>query len=378
MNYQAGSANLLNPSTVAQANEQYGNVNQGLSNQAAFLQAIQGQNGLGNQSNVFNQLQGVANGTGPNPAQAMLANASGQNVANTAALMAGQRGASANPALIARQAGNAGAMAGQNLAGQGAALQAQQSLNALNQMGGLATNQANQQANATNAYSNAAQNAQGNVLNGIAGQNQAAVGNQGSQNSANAGVAGGVAKSQGDLIGNITSGIGSVFGMAEGGEVTTPLVASQGATSGPQSSFGKFMQGYQENQPSQQSSPISGAGQEIGKGIGSIAKSGFSQLISSGLAHGGQVPAMVSPGEKYLAPDKVNKVAQGADPLKEGKTIPGKPKVGGAKDSYSNDNVPATLQEGGIVLPRSVTQAKNAPEAARKFVAAILKQKAMA
>jgi hypothetical protein len=92
-------------------------------------------------------------------------------------------------------------------------------------------------------------------------------------------------------------------------------------------------------------------------------------------AQGGQVPALLSPGEKYLAPDKVAKVANGADPMREGKTVPGKPKVGGAKNDYANDTVKATLQEGGIVLPRSVTQSKNPHWAAKKFVEEVMAKK---
>jgi hypothetical protein len=88
----------------------------------------------------------------------------------------------------------------------------------------------------------------------------------------------------------------------------------------------------------------------------------------SGYAQGGKVPAMVSPGEKYLPPDSVEQVKKGGNPMSLGRTIPGKPKVSGAKDSYANDTVPATLEEGGIVLPRSVTQSKNPDWAAHKFV----------
>jgi len=83
---------------------------------------------------------------------------------------------------------------------------------------------------------------------------------------------------------------------------------------------------------------------------------------------------MVSPGEKYLPPQAVTKVEQGANPMAVGETIPGKPKVSGAKNSYSNDTVPKVLKEGGIVLPRSVTKSKNPDKAAEAFVNAILKR----
>ena len=57
-------------------------VNNTLTQQQAFLQALQGQNGLQNQSNIYNQLQGIASGTGPNPALAQLNQTTGQNAEN--------------------------------------------------------------------------------------------------------------------------------------------------------------------------------------------------------------------------------------------------------------------------------------------------------
>lgn len=90
------------------------------------------------------------------------------------------------------------------------------------------------------------------------------------------------------------------------------------------------------------------------------------------LAKGGAVPAMVSPGEVYLSPEKVDKVAEGkASPL-DGEKIKGKAKVKG--DSLKNDTVPKTLEEGGIVLPRSVTESKHPHWAAHKFVQQIMAQ----
>lgn len=56
----------------------------------------------------------------------------------------------------------------------------------------------------------------------------------------------------------------------------------------------------------------------------------------------------------------------------KGGPIPGEAKVSG--NSEKNDTVPAMLSPGEIVLPRSVTMAKNAPEAAAKFVAEHLKK----
>ncbi len=317
---------VINPITQAQIDEQRQNVTQGQMNQADFLRAVQAQNGLGNQTNVFNQLQGVASGTGPNPAQAMLANSTGQNVANQTAMMAGQRGASANPALIARQAAQQGANTQQQAAGQAAALQAQQQLGALNQMGGLANQQANQLAAANQAYTNAALQGQQNVNQGAGIYNNAAVGMQSNLNNNNAELTKQNNGMMADLVKNITGGVGSVLGLAEGGIIK----------SGPQSSYGKMM-----------------------------------------MAAGGKVPALVSPGEKYLDPKDVAKVAKGANPMIVGEEIPGKAKVGGAKNSYANDTVPKTLDEGGIVIPRSITQGKDASKKAAAFVDAILKKQSL-
>jgi hypothetical protein len=94
------------------------------------------------------------------------------------------------------------------------------------------------------------------------------------------------------------------------------------------------------------------------------------------MAEGGKVPAMLSPGERYLPPKEVKAVAKGEkSPMQAGEKIKGKPKVGGAKNSYANDVIPKTLEEGGIVLPRSVTQAKHPQWEAHKFVSAILAKK---
>lgn len=327
--FAAQAANLVNPATQGQADQQYGNLQQGIQNQQAFLQALQGQNGIQNQSNAFNQLQGVANGTGPNPALAQLNNATGANVANQAALMAGQRNSGANAGLMARQAGMQGGALQQQAVGQGAALQAQQSLNAIGQMGQMAGQQVAQQGAATGALTGAGQSAYGQVTGNINNQNQAAVGNVSQQNQANAHQAGAQLQLQGDIFKGVMSGVGSAAAMAEGGAVQS---------SGPQSHFGRHIHG------------------------------------KTMMAQGGPVKALLSPGEKYVSPDQLMEIEHGANPMSIGKTVPGKPKVAGAKDSYKNDTVPATLEEGGIVIPRSITQGKNPEQKAAAFVAAVLRR----
>lgn len=394
------------------------------------MAAVQAQNGLGNQSSVYNQLQGVANGTGPNPAAQQLANATGANVANQAALMAGQRGSSANAGMIARQAAQQGANTQQQAAGQGAALQAQQSLNAMGAMGNIANQQVGQQAAATSANTGAAQGLQSNVLNSIAQQNNANVGMQSNVNSANAGLIQTTMGGQNNMIGGVMSGIGQAFGLAEGGVVPpadtipgnpAPMAAAPApqqkgmdlkslakmagmasggpvmqpmdpmmmpamptapiapppptvTKAGPKSKVGQALAGI--NPADNSNKPVDGAtlaGQTMGNALGQGLKSIFGGPSGAGqdvmmAAQGGKVPALVSPGEKYLDPKAVAQVKRGANPMAVGETIPGKPVVGGAVNDYANDVVPKTLEEGGLVLPRSVTQSKNPHWAAMKFV----------
>lgn len=343
--------NIQNASTVAQANEQYGNVQQNLKQQQDFLAAVQAQNGLGNQSNVFNQLQGVASGTGPNPAQAMLANATGANVANQNALAAGQRGAGTNVGMIQRQAAQQGAGIQQNAAGQAAQLQAQQSLGALGQAGSIAGQQVGNQAAATNAAASGALQAHNQVLQGIQGQNANQAQLAGKQMDKESNIISG-------LTGAVGTGLGFMFGGPAGAAIGGQLLGGGGGdNSGGLGDFSKqwVAEGGMIQSPS-------GPKSNIGKSMHMMAK-------------GGPVPAMVSPGEAYLPPQKVEQVKQGANPLSVGEKIPGKPKVKG--DSYQNDTVHKTLQEGGIVIPNSIMQSKDASKKAAEFVAAVLKKQSL-
>lgn len=418
-NYRAGSADLQTPITNQSGLLSVTSAREAIAKQQALLQALQAQNGIQNQSNVFNQLQGVANGQGPNPAQAQLNQATGANTANQAALMASQRGAGANVGLIGRQAAQIGAQNQQQSAGQAATLQAQQSLGALNQLGNLASTQVGQQQAATNANQTGALAQEQNLLNAIAQQNNAKVGNQASINSANAGVAGATANQQGNLLGGLMGGLGgalptifhggagSMLGGAgaggavmagggdalggagldaatafvnkggmikqyeEGGVVTPqsdPLllinnmindpIASK--ESGPQSFAGKFMQGFKDSSPQTTQNSMSLGTSKLIEGLTKLAK-------------GGKVSAMVSPGEVYLPPEKVEEVKKGKDPIKEGQKIPGKAKLKG--DNYANDTVPRTLDEGGIVIPKSVMESKHPHWEAFKFVQKTLAKK---
>lgn len=291
---------------------------------------------------------------------AALNQATGQNASNQAALMASQRGASANTGLIARQAAQQGANLQQQAVGQGATLQAQQSLGALGQLQGQQANMANLANSQVNQQQAATQNLGQQALG-----NQANIyGLQSNMNNTNASLANTLAQGQLQLMGNVAGGIGGAANLLKAGPAAA-APAMLGAGAGDAIAGGAAA-----------SLPLMVAAQggkvpEITKG----PRSKIGQMHHGMYAEGGKVPALVSPGEIYLKPKDVNKVADGKKSPMDGEKIKGKAKVKGAKDSYANDTVHKKLDEGGIVLPRSVTQSKDAPQKAAEFVAAILNRK---
>jgi hypothetical protein len=345
--FQASGAPILEAVDRGQTEKAYAQTQEGIAMQNAFIQALQAQNGIQNQSDVFaqqkalaGQLQDASMGQGPNPAMAQLQQTTGQNVANQAALMAGQRGANANVGLMARQVGQQGGAIQQQAAGQGALMSAQQQLAARAQlqqqqamMGGLATQQVGQQGSAIQGYNQAAQGSQQNLLNAVNALNNASVSNVASQNSANAGVAGVNAKTQGGIVGGTLKGLSSMAGFSEGGMVdgnempTMPEMpdfvdeepAKPATTDGPMSAIGRFF----SNMPMQSS----------------VEEVAANPIVAA--AGGGHVP---------------------------GKAIV-------AGDSVKNDNVPALLSPGEVVIPRSVMHSKDPVAGAAKFVAAVMAKK---
>jgi hypothetical protein len=344
----------------------------------------------------INQEQGLentfgaqVNGGGPNPAQAALAQNTATNVANQAALAAGQRGASSNAGLIARQVGQAGAGTEQQAVGQAATLQAQQQIAAeQNQaaiQGQIGQQLGQQQAGATNLL--------GTAANATNAQNQASIANYSNTQGINAATAAANAqasqKTGGGLLGGLSSAIGSLF--YQGGEVGH---YADGGAASPSSFVANFLKG---NTSSNNDTFATGL-QTLGSKIGSDIKGAFSSPTAAPLdqatqnlqdsagttsltsplqqsagtileAKGGKVPAMVSPGEQYLPPADVKKVEKGANPLQVGERIPGKPKVKG--NSLKNDTVPKLLEAGGVVIPNDIMQSKDAPNKAARFVQAI-------
>jgi len=507
-NFQATSANIQNGTNANQLNNAYTSATGALGaqqNLANQLNPAVG-NAVANQNAVQNQQLGIMNGTGPNPAMNELNQATATNTANQAAMMAGQRGASFNPGLIARQAAQQGAATQQQSAGQGATLGAQQQIAAGQNVANLANNQISQAGQATTGLNSAAQNEQAILQNANTSANNANVGMQSNINNNNAQTSAANQNMAANTLGGIesaASSIGSMF--AKGGEVhhkiaemnaqsmmhlrknfddggavdepnlgsfkagddssSAPNVASTaslptdnanfgadwhtssggggsgggGGSSGMSSMMGLaammadggpiqpnpllgqgqingtgawtqayFNPGSASNGPSiggggalpsgkttdlakstkdamasDPNKPQSSHNQtddearegylDAGAMLGSNNAEGqldannldnpqdHTQMAAQGgvmgnhfheyFSGGGKVPAMVSPGEIYLSPDKVHKVLhEDADPAKIGVKFKGKAKVKG--DSLKNDTIPATLEEGGVVIDR--------------------------
>lgn len=316
--YDQGGGTYLN-NLLAQNSGEFG----ALQSNANLLGA---QNGIQNQGTVFgqqqalaqqqqalaSQLQGVANGTGPNPAQQALNQQTGQNIQNQAALMGSQRGSSQNIGLMARQAAQQGAATQQQSVGQGATLQAQQQIagmqalgaqqSAIGQqqanMGNLSSQQVNQQLSAQQAAASYGMTEQQAQQNAMEQQNAQQIQMQSSINAGNAQVGAAYAQAQGQLASQMVSSGGSAMGamgammMSQGGSVEASPMYAEG---GPVSKAGKFLN------------------------------------------------------------------------AKSGGKVPGKAQVGG--DSMKNDNVHALLSPGEIVVPRTAAQDPHKAAAFAKSVA---------
>jgi hypothetical protein len=415
-NFQGQAANITPGTNVGQLNAAYQGVQGALDQQGQIANQLMPQVGgaVGNQNMLADQYAAMTRGEGPNPAQMQLNQATAANVANQAALMAGQRGAGANAGLMARQAAMQGAATQQQAAGQAATLGAQQQIAAQQNLAGLANNQVIQAGNAAGAYGTAQQNEQNILQNANTSLNNAAVGMQSNLNNvnsqsaiANQNMNSNIVKGIGGALSNVPI-IGDMF--AQGGEIApNPLVGNQpppsdnwvapqfaqaSASSGPvvpgtpQAAETKGPFGGDDKKAS---GPMGGVESLMGGGAGDTG--GLASLAMMAAAHGGKiakgphkshvanfmaggatedVKALVSPKEVYLEPDQVHKVLhEGADPMKIGYRFPGTDKVKG-KDSYKNDVIPTTLRSGGAVIPVHITTHKDASEKSRKFVKRIM------
>lgn len=299
------------------------NATNGVTNALGLQTALSGYNAPQNQQNVFNQqqalanqLQGLANGQGPNPALAQLRQTTGQNIAAQNALMAGQRGASSNVGLLARQAAQQGAATQQQAVGQGAQLRANQQLagiGALQQqqgmLGNLSQGQVEQMIQNANVSGGLANQNFGINQGALADFNRSNVGMQSNLNNVSGSLAGNVANAQIGMIGQGINALGSagILPFNKGGSV-------------PQTKALQY-------------------------------------LISKKMAGGGMAKKPVV-GEMLAS---------------QGKMVPGKASVSG--DSLKNDTVPAMLSPGEIVIPRTIAQSPDASEKAARFVAAVKARK---
>lgn len=363
----------------------------------AGQQALQGygqaQNIQGQQQQLADLFSAQGNGQGPNPAQMALNQQTGNNVAQQAALLAGQRGSSANTGLAARQAAMAGANTQQQAVGQSAVLQAQQQ---------LAARQALQQQQSIMGQQNIAEQGANNQLFGAAAgaqnaQNNSNIQNYGMMQGINSQVAQNNANAVNKTTGSFMNSAGSLLAMNKGGKVPNRknyddggMVSGMGGSGGGGGGIGKIFDpavgsvhssyapdlsnaGALKDQPAPQenkSGPKSQVGQHLasqsddslagapeGMDTGTVSTPmnnavdvNYSPTMYA--SKGGKVPAMISPGEKYLPPNEVKDVLSNKKPVSQaGAVVPGKAKVKG--DSLKNDTVPATLEEGGCVIPRS-------------------------
>ncbi len=390
---------------------------------------------IGAEQGLASQYGDIAAGRGPNPAQTMLNQQTGRNVANTAALQAGQRGGAANAGLLARQIGQQGAATQQEAVGQGATLQANQQLGALGAQGALQGQIAQQGLGE--------QGIGANVLGAGAGalnaQNANQIANYGQAQGLNQQTAQANAAATQKTVGGLTGGVGALLSfldeggdvhpkmMADGGSllnapvqmpgapvqplagptldmqampgapmaqapgpglnvdtsmpnpenstIATGVVKNGGPDDGASSIVGKILGGGKSKDGDDDPTGFKGLGSGIGTMFSGKARGGMvgphkSHVANYLFAEGGtteSVPALVSPNEVSLDPHQVREVVErGADPMLIGHRFPGHDKVG--KNSQKNDIIPTMLEDGGVVIPISITTHKDASNKARKFV----------
>lgn len=284
-----------------------------------------------NQNRLASDLLAQSRGQGPNIAQTQLANATGQNVQQQGALMASQRGANSNPALLARQSAMQGSQIQQSAAGQSAALQAQQQIAAQQALSGVYQQQAG----------NALQSEQ-IQQQGQANQNSAInTGFLGAQ-TINANASGQNAQRTGNMQSSFTNALGGAFALSDGGLVPSLI---------PYQSLAVEDKGMGKNKK-QSSSDSSMA--EFGNGA-SGGRGGEGTAVGGGGGAMGIMPNYASGGSvnfgNYLA----------------GGNVPGKSSVNG--DSKENDTVPAMLSPGEVVIDKETLADKGPIGKAAKLVA---------
>lgn len=350
-NFQASSANVTPGTNAAQLGQAYTGAQNALANQQNLANTLapQAQIAVAQQNALANQYAAMARGEGPNVAQNQLAQATGANVANQAALMAGQRGAGQNVGLLARQNAQTGAGIQQQAAGQAATLGAQQQIAAQNNLANLSQTQLNQTGQSASGLSSAAQGEQGILQNANTGFNNSIVGMQSNINNVNSQTAAANQNMAGNIFGGAMQGLSSISSLfAEGGEVDqaptdlgTFKPAEVGGDSGPNIPGTSTLPADQTDFASAMGGGKKGGGGG-GGGLGAIAalfaKGGnvhpgpHKSHVANYLGYGG-IPVMDN-GGKVQAKSKEEKATK-------------------AGNNYSNDKIPAMLSEGEVVIDRN-------------------------
>jgi hypothetical protein len=221
-NFVAQGANIQAGTNAAQLNAAYTGAQSGLAQEQGVANTLTPgvAQGAGAESTVVGQLANEAAGQGPNPAQAALNQSTGNNIAQTAALIAGQRGAGANAGAAAVGAAQTGAQTQQTAVGQAATLQAQQELAAQQEEANVASNQVTQGTNAVTGVNQTQQNEQ-NILQGAnTSANNAAVAMQSNINNVNAGISTANQNMNANTTGGLLAGASAVSSLfAKGGLV---------------------------------------------------------------------------------------------------------------------------------------------------------------
>lgn len=389
-NYKAQGAQIQAGTNAAQLNNSYNGVQSALGTQGQIAGTLNtGLNqGAGNQASLADMYLAQANGQGPNPAQAALNQQTGQNIAQQAALMAGQRGGGANAGLLAAEAARQGAATQQQAVGQGATLQAQQQIAAQGNLQNLSASQIAQGSSATQGLNNAQQNEQ-NILQGSnTALNNANVGIQSNINNVDAGISTANQNASGNAItglGNAASAVlpfAAAAFLSKGGMVRPKGYADGGVvgqqTSGPQSYAGQWLNSSAESGGPLQVAPtnfntnianpfsaINAPKMPKPGGPNNLEGFDVNQAVAANPATGAaDLPSVSMPGEMMAAKGgNVKPQAAGEAAMVKG-------------NSQKNDKIPAMLSEGEIVIPRSITMGKMAPEKAAAFVAHELAKRA--
>lgn len=352
--YQANIAPTNQIDYSAPAKAAVGNIGQGYGQSQKLLNEQQGLAGT-----LANEVQGG----GPNPAQAQLNQATGQNIEQQAALAAGTRGAGANAGLIASNNARQGAAIQQNAVGQAATMRAQQQLAAQGQL--------QQQQNSELGNIQGEQGIQGNLYGASANannaQNNTAVSNYGMAQGINAGVAQNNANAVNQTNKGFLSGIGAAIPTV-GGAVGGAVRDAVGSLASVFAEGGK-VEPHMHHAAKIFYPHLYAEGGNVDFGV------------SSSSAPSVSTPSLIVPQSN----DSENKASGSGGPggsaqaammfAAKGGKIPGKAKVD--HDDYANDTVDAQLSPGEVVIDLNTLKDKGKLGKMARFVAANIERKKM-